>query len=469
MADADWEGVRLNRRSFAAGTGALVAATCGPYVRPALASPMIVVDQPDALVDAAIAIELRGFPPRQPVTVTAIQTLFSKSRWRAHATFMSDDDGCVHVARQAPVSGTYDGVSAMGLIWSAERLPGEVQTPPDGFIMQPWFAHLEATSPDGTRAELTLERRVAGPGVTRHPIRTDGIVGTLFLPPGAGPHPAVIVLTGGGGGIDEYRGAILASHGYAALNLGYFAMAGLPRGLVNIPLEYFENAIRWMRAQPWLRDRFLAVWGESRGGELALLLGATFTEINAVIAWVPSGVVFWALGLAEPGDTRPRAAWTFRGKPLPYLQENNASMEPSPAVEPERPVAFAPVYLSHLRDARAVERATIPVEKTRGPILLVSGADDQMWPSSTLADIAMRRLETHRHPYPFRHLKYEGAGHLILVPGGPRTTRTLGLRVEGMSGRLLSMGGTAKADAAAGVDAWRSLLEFLEAGVKSRR
>src|SRR5437868_12845525 len=122
---------------------------------------------------------------------------------------------------------------------------------------------LEATSPDGTRAEFTFERRVAGPGVTRHPVRTEGIVGTLFLPPGDGPHPAVIVLNGGGGGIDEYRGAILASHGYAAL------------------------AIRWMRAQPWLRNHFLAVWGESRGGELALLLGATFTEINAVVAWVP--------------------------------------------------------------------------------------------------------------------------------------------------------------------------------------
>src|SRR5262245_47839139 len=81
---------------------------------------------------------------------------------------------------------------------------------------------------------------------------------------------------------------------------------------------------------------------KSRGGELALLLGATFAEINAVIAWVPSGVTFWALGLAEPGDARPRAAWTFRGKPLPYLQENNASMEPSPVVELGRPVAFAP-------------------------------------------------------------------------------------------------------------------------------
>src|SRR5262245_38713972 len=440
MVDADWRVLRLKRRSFAAGSAAFVAATFVPRVRLALASPMIIVDQPVALIDVAIAIELRGFAARQPVTITAVQIFPSTARWQARATFMSDDDGKVHVSRQAPLSGTYDGVSAMGLIWSAERLPGEIKPPPTDFVMRPWFVQLEATSLDGRRAELTLERRVAGPGVTRHPIRTDGIVGTLFLPPGDGPHPAVIVLNGGDGGIDEVRGAILASHGYAALNLGYFRMEGLPRGLVNIPLEYFENAIRWMRAQPWLRDHFLAVWGESRGGELALLLGSTFAEINAVIAWVPSGVMFWALGLAEPGDTRPRAAWTFRGKPLPFLQENNSSMEPPPVAEAGGPVAFAPYYLNQLRDTRAVERATIPVEKTRGPILLVSGTDDQMWPSSALADIAMRRLETHRHPYPFRHLKYEGAGHRIMVPGGPRTQRTLRLQVEGTSEYLLSQG-----------------------------
>jgi hypothetical protein len=51
----------------------------------ALASPMIVVDQPVALIDAAVAIELRGFPPRQPVTVTALQTFPSGSRWQARA------------------------------------------------------------------------------------------------------------------------------------------------------------------------------------------------------------------------------------------------------------------------------------------------------------------------------------------------------------------------------------------------
>jgi pimeloyl-ACP methyl ester carboxylesterase len=199
-----------------------------------------------------------------------------------------------------------------------------------------------------------------------------------------------------------------------------------------------------------------------------LLLGATFSDINAVSAWVPSGVVFWPLGLAEPGDARPRAAWTFRGKPLPYLQEKNASVGPIPVVEPGRPVALTPYYLSHLHDARAVEQATIPVEKIRGPILLISGTDDQMWPSSALADIAMRRLETKHYAYPVQHLKYEGAGHLILLPYGPRTIRAIGLQVQGFAGQLYSQGGTPKLDAEAGADAWRKLLYFLADGVKQR-
>jgi dienelactone hydrolase len=430
---------------------------------------MIVVDQPVALIDAPVTIELRGFPPSKPVIVTATQTFADAARWQAHATFISDADGRVEVARQAPVAGTYDGVSPMGLFWSMERLSGGSRAVPIGSIMQPLPIHLEAVSADGRRAETMLERRIAGPGVTRHEIRTAGIVGTLFLPPGAGPHPAVMVLSGGGGGIEEFRGAILASHGYAALALGYFAVDGLPRGLVNIPLEYFENAIDWMRAQPWFGDRLLAVWGVSRGGELALLLGATFPAINAVAAWVPSGVVFGAIGLAEPGDIRPRAGWTFRGKPLPFLQENNATSDPLPVWKPGEPVAWTPFYRSQLRDAAAVERAAIPVEKIHGPVQLVSGLDDQMWPSPDLADIALHRLEAHHHPFPFRHPKYSGAGHIILVPYWPLTeARVITLRVAGVSDQLLTQGGTLKADAEAGIDAWRDLLQFLADAIRAR-
>ncbi len=425
---------------------------------------MIVVDQPDALIDQPVAIALHGFALRTPVNVTATQTYAEVTRWQSRATFITDNDGRVDITRKAPVSGAYEGVSPMGLFWSMARLPSEARPMPPGAIMLPVPIRLEAEDAGGRRAEITIVRRVAGLGVTRHVLLTDGLVGTLFLPAGTGPHPAVLVVSGGGGGIEEFRGAILASRGYAALAIGHFAVEGRPRGLINIPLEYFETAIRWIRAQPWFDDRLLAVWGASRGGELALLLGATFPEINAVAAWVPSGVIFWGLGVAEPGDTRPRAAWTFRGKPLPYLQEDNTSGDPPPVPEPGRPVAYTPFYCSQLRDARAVARATIPVENIRGPVQLVSGGDDQMWPSSDLADIALRRLETHRHPFPFRHLKYPDAGHTILVPYWPLAElRVLTLaRIEGVQDHLLFQGGTAKADAEAGIDAWGDLLAFLE-------
>jgi len=143
---------------------------------------MIVLDRHNALIDRAIAIRVERFPRRRPVTITATQTFYDASRWQAHATFISDDGGCVDVGHQAPVSGRYDGVSPMGLVWAAQRLPGKAQPVPMGSITRPLPVDIEAAGPDGSRAQATLERHVAEPGVTRHPIRTEGIVGTLFLP-----------------------------------------------------------------------------------------------------------------------------------------------------------------------------------------------------------------------------------------------------------------------------------------------
>jgi hypothetical protein len=84
--------------------------------------------------------------------------------------------------------------------------------------MLPVSIRLEAEGTDGRHAEIAIVRRVAGPGVTRHIIRTEGLVGTLFLPASAGPHPAVLVVSGGGGGIEEFRGAILAFKGSADMD-----------------------------------------------------------------------------------------------------------------------------------------------------------------------------------------------------------------------------------------------------------
>jgi hypothetical protein len=46
---------------------------------------VIVLDKHRALIDETVAIRVQGFPPRQPVTITATQTLYGSSRWQAHA------------------------------------------------------------------------------------------------------------------------------------------------------------------------------------------------------------------------------------------------------------------------------------------------------------------------------------------------------------------------------------------------
>ena len=61
---------------------------------------------------------------------------------------------------------------------------------------------------------------------------------TLSLP-GKGPFPGVIDMFGMAGGLFEYKAALLASHGFAAMALAYFGYEDLPRAYIY-ELEYFE-------------------------------------------------------------------------------------------------------------------------------------------------------------------------------------------------------------------------------------
>jgi len=85
-------------------------------------------------------------------------------------------------------------------------------------------------------------------------VSDDGLVAALYLPPtDAGVTvPALIVISGSDGGIAgaAMYGEPLAANGYAVLALAYFAMTGLPRDLVEIPLEYFKLAIDWLQSHP---------------------------------------------------------------------------------------------------------------------------------------------------------------------------------------------------------------------------
>jgi acetyl esterase/lipase len=418
--------------------------------------PSSTVTHSAGAIDERVHIRIVGLAAGQRITLHAEQDDDTGNHWQAHAEFLADDHGAVDLDTQQPLAGTYDCVDGMGLLWSmaldstAARIASFRKT-----TMNPVTVALRATTADGVLATTTIERLVLAPTIERIVVRADGLAGTLFVPREGGPYPGLIVLGGSGGGIWESPAATLAAHGYACLALAYFAYEQLPAQLANIPLEYFETALTWLQAHPRVDQNRLGVIGTSRGGELALLLGATFPQIRVVVAYVPSNVIWEGFGV---GVEAGAPSWSYRGQALPVIHEHLSS-EQFQAVVQRKPIAWTPLYHITLDDTSAVAAAAIPVERSQAAILLISGQDVQLWPSARMAAMVDERLQQHGYAYPVRHLGYPNAGHWIGMPFLPAST-TYGHHP--MNGELYTYGGTVAGNAFAMADSWAQILCLLK-------
>jgi dienelactone hydrolase len=264
-------------------------------------------------------------------------------------------------------------------------------------------------SAEAREAHAALSRRVtsASERVRVLTKQRDGVVGVLFTPRGRSRRAAVVAFGGSEGGNTMVDVAgMLAAHGYPAIALAYFGEPGLPRRLVNIRLEYFVRAVQILRRLPTVDPPRVAVMGDSRGGEAALLIASMFPRlVHGAIGLVPSDSVY-------PAPAANLRAWTVHGKPVP--------------------------------------REQIPVERISGPVLTAGAGEDGVWASKESVLQIERRLDAHHFRYAHRGLVYEHAGHLIgtALPYLPTSSQEAGF------------GGTASANAAARADLWPRILRF---------
>jgi dienelactone hydrolase len=430
VARGGWQVRRISVLASLVVAAAVLAVLRAGYSAPV--DPSMSVSPQLALADEPVTVSVRNLRAGQRTTVTATATDADGTTWSASAQFEAGPDGVVSLDQPA-LGGSYSGVDPMGLF--------ELMTPPSGSTARVF------RSPDSgydVTLHATIGNRVAGTatarrqtpavvGVVEKKLRpaNGGIYGNLYLPKSTSTkRPAVVVFGGSEGGLyTSFAASLLAAHGYPSLALAYFGVPGLPPSLADIPLEYFTKAVAVLRAQPGVDPRHVLVSGTSRGGEAALLVGASFPQlVNGVIAGVPSSVV-------NPGrrsDTI-RPAWTVRGRALPAV----STADFGPADPPSFP------------------RAIIPVERIRGPILLTCGELDVVWPSCAHTDAITRRLTARNFPYPVTALRYPDAGHLI----GGLTAYFTSLT----DNALTSFGGTVTGTQSAQADAHAKLLAFLAA------
>ena len=410
-----------------------------------------------ALVDEPVRIGIEGLDPGSSPIVRASAQSRDGTTWASHARFDAGDDGTVAVPEQAPVDGTYERADPMGLFWSmrpVDAAPDEPLAPDERFV--PDASGYDVTlrvEVDGEPvAETTTTRRLFDPGIARRTVEGPEVVGGFFPPPGDDPAPAVLHLHGAGGRPHLAKGRLLASRGFATLALQYFGDPDpIPDTLTEVPVEGVERAIAWLRDRERVAGPEVGLFGFSRGGELALLLGSRTDDVGAIVGWVPSGLVWEGLGDGRaPADT---SAWSVDGEPVPYLEL--AAADPGPP-----PTPALPFYEPALERAGAddLAAAAVPVEEADAPIYLASATDDRRWPSTALSARVVDRLAEHEYPHGYRHDSFEGAGHFLGLPFLP----TAGTSRD----RWNVYGGSPAANARARSRAWTETLSVLESTLR---
>ncbi len=314
--------------------------------------------------------------------------------------------------------------------------------------MRPTFSLIAAVvtwsvlaSPSPATAQTPTPAPAAAPAAPTLQLRDTGLVADYFAADPATALPgAVIVLGGSEGGLNGSRNLArrLAAAGFDSLAVSYFGEPGQSSRLDQIPIEPFALAREWLEARPGPGEA-IAVVGVSKGGELALLTASRDPAIKAVVAAVPSNVVWQGIDM-QGGMTG--SSWTAGGVPLPYVPYDLSH-------------GFTSVHALYAGSLDSIPTgAEIPVEQIAGPILLVSGQADTLWPSTEMANRVEQRLRAHGFPHGVTHLAYADAGHAVF--GAPVRADTPGLE------RVLSVGGTIDGLVAARADGWPRVLAFLK-------
>jgi len=429
--------------------------------RPAEAAGLKIASTPStALFGEPFNWSVSGLRPGEKVTVRASSRDARMNTWTSEAVYEADLSGAVDLERQAPLSGSYQGADIFGLLWSMKAANADPKKPIAyrNDSVNGWMVDLTATDSEGNTALTRFRCVYQNPGepLVRVPLEQDGLRGFLYYPAEGESFPGVILVGGSEGGLFEGWARALASKGFAALTLAWFNYQGLPDELVEIPVEYFDRAAAWMKAQPKVRPGGLGLMGGSKGGEAVLLAASRNKDFRAVAALTPSAYMWegHTLRFFQP-DYKPVSSWSLGGQPLPFL-----SFKVTPADKEKEMKGELESFLFFWRDSLAKEdpalvaRAAIPVERINGPILLASGTDDKMWPSGEFCETIMARLKKAGFPHEVKHLSIEGGGHMAVMPF--LVTANRGLLIDGNPN-----GGSPRADAHGSYQVWAETIAFL--------
>lgn len=210
------------------------------------------------------------------------------------------------------------------------------------------------------------------------------LLADVYLPPGEGPFPAVLMIHGGAwaGGSRSHMAShalFLANHGYAVASISYrFA----PHSTFPAQLEDCRAGLDWLvenAARFQIDSNRMAVWGYSAGGHLASLLATTE---------------------ANDGDSSRFKAVVAGGAPCDFTGEPEES---------ERLKFFLGGSRAEIPEVYAAASPVTHVTAKCPPMFFFHGTSDEIVPMGN-SHVMHEKLS--RLGIPSIYYKLEGLGHI---------------------------------------------------------
>jgi len=155
-----------------------------------------------------------------------------------------------------------------------------------------------------------------------------------------------------------------------------------------------------------------------------------------VIAVAPSSVVWEAISQSKESFS----SWTSGGKDIAFARYVTTE-------EYKKSRRLIDLYNPSFDKART--ESAIAAERIAGPILLISGKNDTLWPSARMADAIAARLAAKNFKYKVLNRQWDDVGHHVgSVPDRPTADS-------------VRLGGTPHSIAKAQFEAWREMIAFL--------
>lgn len=251
-----------------------------------------------------------------------------------------------------------------------------------------------------------LPVQMAEPGPAGVRVAKGELIGNYYPVARTDPGPAILIFGGSEGGLSETvtrHARALQNAGYSTFHFSWWRAPGQAQRIENIPIENFEAALTWLKAQPGVDANRVAVFGWSRGTEPAQLLAIRHPEIRALVLGMPANAIWpgfdWDFLRPQPDH-----AWTLNGKPYATIPRTAIAGIPMQSWTDKQ-------FDTYARELEAHQDAVIPIETIKAPVLLICGEADRIWPSCRMArGLRDRALASGKRDVQL--LSYAGAGHM---------------------------------------------------------